>query len=76
VILPDKHVPIGESLLGAGAVVLGRLRRPRTISALWGELREAPEMGTFHRYVVTLDFLHAIGAVELKGGLVTRCSAR
>lgn len=71
-ILPTKHIPTGHSLLGVGAIVLAALERPRTITALWEQLRSVPEVGTFARLVLALDLLYALGAVDLDDGLLRR----
>lgn len=71
-ILPTKHIPTGHSLLGVGAIILGALERPRTVSSLWDHLRGRPEVGTFSRLVLAVDLLYALGAVELDDGLLRR----
>ncbi|WP_372743782.1 ABC-three component system middle component 6 [Nostoc sp. C052] len=32
-----------------------------------------PEVATFERFVLTLDLLYAIGAIEMNAGLLHRC---
>lgn len=71
-ILPTKHIPTRQSIIGVGALVLQHLDRPRTLSDLWERLREVPEVGTFKRLVLTLDLLYAMGAVTLEDGLLER----
>jgi hypothetical protein len=73
-ILPTKHVPTQQSYLGIGALVLERLDRDCTISELWDRLRTEPQVGTFQRLVLALDFLYAIGAVQMKSGLLRRAA--
>jgi len=73
-ILPTKHLPPRKSLLGVGARLLGALARPQTESALWAHVREDPEVATFERFVLALDLLYAIGAIDLKDGLLQRGS--
>lgn len=72
-ILPTKHIDLRKSLLWSGALVLERLEKPRSISALWEEVRYLPEVGTFERFSLVLDFLYSIGAVQLSEGLLRRC---
>jgi hypothetical protein len=74
VILPTKHLPPGKSLLGVGATLLGALDRPQTESSLWSRVRHAPEVATFERFVLALDLLYAMGAVDVKNGLLQRRS--
>ncbi len=71
-ILPTKHIPTSHSLLGVGAKVLTALERPKTLVALWDQLREQPEVGTFARLVLSLDLLYMIGVIDLQDGLITR----
>lgn len=71
-ILPTKHIPPTQSLLGVGALLLKNLDRPRTVTALWKRTREVPEIGTFERFSLALSFLYAIGAVELDDDLLRR----
>jgi len=59
-------------LLGVGALVLRSMDRKQTMTALWDRLREVPEVGTFTRFVLALDLLYALGAVELEDGLLRR----
>jgi hypothetical protein len=72
-ILPTKHLPQERALLTVGAVLLAQLERPITVSALWqrinGAVSPAP---TFDWFVLALDLLHALGAVELRDGLLIR----
>ena len=71
-ILPTKHLPPRKSLLGVGAKLLGALDRPQTESALWGRVRDLPEVATFERFVLALDLLYAIGAVDVTDGMLHR----
>lgn len=71
-ILPNKHVTTEYSMLGLGALILQRLQRPQRISTLWEKVREIPEIGTFERFVLALDLLYILGAVEIKDGKLRR----
>lgn len=71
-ILPTKHIPTSHSLLGVGAKVLTAIERPKTLVALWDQLREQPEVGTFARLVLALDLLYTMNAIDLVDGLITR----
>jgi hypothetical protein len=72
VILPSKHIPVRQSLLGLGAIVLEILDQPRTLTELWELARSIPEMGTFRRLILCLDLLYALGCITLEGGLLKR----
>ena len=77
-ILPSKHLSQDRALLTIGARILQRLSRPKTISALWEELlRQNPAGGNttpllrYDGFVLALDLLFLIGAIELQDGLLT-----
>jgi hypothetical protein len=71
-ILPTKHVSLDKSLLGAGAAVLPLLSEPMTTTGIWERVKHAPEIGAYGRFVLTLDFLFAIGAIDMVEGLIIR----
>ena len=72
-ILPNKYLEANRSLLGVGGVLLQHLDSPRSVTALWNRVRALAETGTFERFSLSLDFLYAIGMVELEDGLLRRC---
>jgi hypothetical protein len=72
-ILPTKHISTSHSLLGVGAKILEQLYHPRTVSSLWSTASNMPEVATFERFVLTLDLLYTIGAIEMETGLLRRC---
>lgn len=79
-ILPTKHLAEDRALLSVGAALLRRLREPMTVSALWEESRRltAAEGGgelSYDWFVLALDLLYIVRAVELSDGLIQR-SAR
>ena len=71
-IAPTKHISIDASLIGVGAAVLRQLPEPRTITALWESCRQIAAIGTFHRFVLALDLLYLLGAIDLNDGLIIR----
>ncbi len=71
-ILPTKHVPTRKALLGVGATVLAQLERPRTVTALWDTVREEAGVATFSRFVLALDLLYTLGAVDFEDGRLRR----
>ncbi|WP_445251002.1 MULTISPECIES: ABC-three component system middle component 6 [unclassified Microcoleus] len=72
IILPTKHISTRYSLLGVGATILEHLPYPRTVSSLWSAVSTIPEVATFERFVLTLDILYAIGAIEMDAGILRR----
>ncbi len=71
-ILPTKHIPTNQALIGAGAVILQELRTPKSVSALWEVVREVSSIENYERFVLTLDMLYIIGVVELDNLLIRR----
>jgi hypothetical protein len=71
-ILPSKYVNLEGSLLGLGAVILAFLTYPRTITSLWEEVRKSSDPIPFSYFVLALDLLFIMGAIDLNEGLVTR----
>lgn len=80
-ILPSKHLSSDRALLTIGARLLRSLDEPKTVTALWDTVRRKRDVRSGHGpisyewFVLSLDLLHAISAVELDNGLI-RKSAR
>ena len=79
-ILPTKRMTVETSLLGVGADVLGSLGRPKTVSRLWDDvkaLRETRSLAAppnYDWFVLALDMLYAVGAIELNDGEVRKAN--
>lgn len=71
-ILPSKHIPQSQALLGVGAVLLQEIGQPRTVTSLWERIRSHQSVGTFERFVLALDMLHIMGVVLLTDGMIER----
>ncbi|MBF0174683.1 MAG: hypothetical protein HQL83_14775 [Magnetococcales bacterium] len=77
-ILPTKHVRPDRALIGVGAEVLGILKQPMTMSRLWDEVRgrrslhEPKAPIDYQWFILSLDLLYMIGALEFDRGLVRR----
>jgi len=77
-ILPSKHLSQDRALLTVGASILRHLSHPVTVSALWEEIPRAPFVHKtqsplrYDAFVLALDLLFLIGAVELRDGLLVR----
>lgn len=67
-ILPTKYLTAEYTLLGVGAILLSRLHSPKTVSDLWEEVREDRIINTYQRFVLGLDFLYLIGAMDISEG--------
>ena len=70
-ILPTKHILIRDSLLGVGAELLRKLAEPCTVSDFWTKSRSVHDM-TYKRFVMALDLLYLIGAVDFSDGKIRR----
>lgn len=79
-IIPTKHTHFSESLLGFGAYLLPKINSVKTIDSLWNEYqndlmkKKYSAKHSFDNLILTLVFLHSIGAVEEKDGGVFRCN--
>ena len=75
-ILPTKHLPTRRSLLGVGAQVICLLDRPKTVSKLWADFEQANEESSsrlpFDWFILALNLLYTIGAIEMIEGRLAR----
>ncbi|MDO8605168.1 MAG: hypothetical protein Q7R40_01400 [Phaeospirillum sp.] len=77
-ILPTKHVRPDRALIGVGAEVLEILKRPMTMSRLWDEVRGRRSLHAsnspieYQWFILSLDLLFMIGALDFDRGLVRR----
>jgi hypothetical protein len=77
-ILPTKHVRPDRALIGVGAEVLEILKRPMTMSRLWDEVRGRRSLHAanapidYQWFILSLDLLYTIGALDFDRGLVRR----
>ena len=77
-ILPSKHLPQDRALLTAGAAILRHLSHPVTVSSLWEQMpravvhQKASSPMRYDGFVLALDLLFLIGAIELREGLLVR----
>jgi hypothetical protein len=73
-ILPTKHITESRSLIGQGGRILALLNeRDHTVSSLWDSFLRAADAHfevTFDWFVLALDLLYAIGAIELDRGII------
>ena len=69
-ILPTKYITEHESLLGVGLILINNLDRPQTVTSLWEKVRNDRLIGTYERFVLSLDMLFIIGAIEMADGII------
>lgn len=71
-ILPTKHITAHEALIGAGALILETASKPVVLSRLWEDVKTNSSIQTYERFILTLDMLYIIGAIEIKGIMIKR----
>ena len=71
-IMPTKHVTIRHSLIGQSMLVLQKLNRPKTTSTLWSQVKHSDEIRSYERFLMAVDLLFILGAIELREGLLRR----
>ena len=77
-ILPTKRLGPERAMLTVGAEVLRLLTEPKTASRLWDELthamgeRSSTRKVNYDWFVLTLDLLYMLGAVEMDQGRIRR----
>lgn len=79
-LLPDKHVKIGESILGLAALVMANVEEPIAFDNLMAVLTpkfETPEWPAYHNtetVSLALCFLYSVGLVDVTSeGDLHRC---
>jgi hypothetical protein len=81
-ILPTKRVPQDRALIAIGAQILAHLDEPKTVSRLWEEFKQirgrssAYSPVSFDWYVLSLAFLHCVGAIELHRGRIRKSAGK
>ena len=69
-ILPNKITSVDKSLLGIGAKLLRVLNDPLTVSQLWEFSKRTLSLNSFQYFILTLDFLYAIGAIRFENNRI------
>jgi hypothetical protein len=70
-ILPSKHISQEKALLTIGAELLKVLNRPKTISTIWEQIHLSGSL-SYDWFILALDLLYTIDAIELNAGLISR----
>ena len=73
-ILPTKHVSVAQSYLGMGAQVLAQMDRPLTLTRLWERVRGSASITSYEEFLLTLDLLYSLDAVDFADGFLRRRS--
>ncbi len=79
-ILPTKRLGVERAMLTVGAEILELLTESKTVSRLWDELgrvtneRSSTRVVNYDWFVLTLDLLYILGAIEMDHGRIRRIS--
>ena len=71
-LLPDKYIPIEDTLPSISAHIYRKLRFPLPLFPLWDKVRGIKALGTYERFIYALDFLYAIGLIDIESGFIRR----
>lgn len=77
-ILPTKGILPRQALVSVAGEVLRVLDDVKTVSRLWDDFRKSSDPGaevTFDWFVLALDLLYVLGAIELDRGRVRRLAS-
>ena len=75
-ILPTKHLSHDRALIAVGGEILRHLEEPRSVSVLWDCVREehihkaADAMISFDWFILALNLLYAISAIDYRDGII------
>ena len=61
-IMPNKNITVRYSLLHCGALMLSDIKEMDTISSLREKTRIHEMLANYEKFILTLDYLFAIGA--------------
>jgi len=73
-IMPNKNITMRYSLLHCGALLLAELKAPDTVSSLREKTKDQEALSNYEKFILTLDYLFALGIITLHDGLIVRCS--
>ena len=72
-ILPNKHLLSQDSLIGIGGMIMIRIGDSgTTVSRLWEQVRSIREVGTYERFILSLDTLFMLGLLDFENGLLVK----
>lgn len=72
-LLPNKYIPVDDTLPAIGRELYGRLRFRQLPERLWASVQGTSKtIGTLERFIYGLDFLYALGLIEFSNGFIRR----
>lgn len=69
-ILPSKHIKTAASLIWIGAILISNLKTPKSVGLLWEEVKKNQYIRDYRRFILALDFLYLVSAIEIEDGLL------
>ena len=72
IILPDKTIRVGFSVVGVGAILLQNIDSVETVSSLWSKVKVYEEIGTFEKFIAALVLLYSSGAILYNNGVIEK----
>ena len=71
-ILPTKHTKFKNCILSLGSTLLENINERQTVTRLWDDVKNFPEVMTFERFTLGLDLLFMLGLVDFKEGIIVK----
>ena len=77
-ILPTKRISSSRSLLAVGGEILKLLNRPKSISLLWEEFKDAKGVGinscyiTYDWFILSIDLLYLMQIIKIESGRISK----
>lgn len=68
--LPNKYMPISQSLIGIASLLIEKTGENDTVSSLWEKVKKDEKIRTFDRYAEALTLLYAGGIIKLDNGVL------
>ncbi|MFD2692226.1 ABC-three component system middle component 6 [Sporolactobacillus shoreicorticis] len=76
-LVPTKNLHEDKSIIKIGARILLFMNSPQTVSSLWDQYKRFQEKNKcpnikFDTFLLTLDFLYIVGAINQSKGILRR----
>jgi hypothetical protein len=70
--MPSKYIREDEALIGVGATLLQHIDKKINLSSLWDNVKHIESIGTFERFILTLDLLFLLGLIDVRKNEIVR----
>lgn len=80
-ILPEKHISLYESYFGFGGYLLQLIDKAESVDTIWekfsqvNDTSEFPEYQSYDSFILALNYLFIIGAIDLDEKGLIYCEA-